>query len=123
MSDIKKGINMKLYVERPVDWQDELDYLGTLFDNAGYIMDVKEGSDGLPVINVKSSDDNLMPTIKIKSYREDEYVRLAAKVTFPELNTIDFYYYDEAEYYLEKWAQLGKVITVINDILIDIYED
>lgn len=58
-------------------------------------------------------DADKMPRITVKSVEEDGKIYLEPHVSFPDLDFNDMNYADSFEYWLNKYASVGRLLTLL----------
>lgn len=80
----------------------------------GYDLSVSADDSGTYNMTISISDKseaNKMPTIEVNTESYNGATIFQPKLKFPELSSYDEPYYDSIEYWLDRWAEVGKFIT------------
>lgn len=82
--------------------------------NIGYDLTVNPDTMKMKLV---SNEKDLMPEIEVTTIRHqdsryvEDYYTFDSIITFPTIDTRKFIYYDSLEYYINKWAGIGKFIS------------
>ena len=87
--------------------------------NHGYTASVTLDDETIDIDVRCSLDEEYMPTITITPVMSDSKLYLTPTLTFPTLTWSEDGYADSIEFYLEKWANLGRFITKVNNFVFD----
>lgn len=66
-----------------------------------------------------STDRKYLPEIEVETVEDDGVYYFSPKLTFPELDFEDMEYYDSIQYWLDKWAKIGKFISTLTSLHYD----
>lgn len=106
---------MKKYVKSSSTTHPEVERLdnnavGSGYTISGDIMNIKVTAD---------KDADKMPKITVKSVEENGKIYFEPHVSFPDLDYSDMDYVDSFEYWLDKYASVGKLLTYLMKASID----
>lgn len=90
--------------------EDRMTEVVNSFYHAGYDVTV---TDNWEITIVATEEAEHMPTVEVLVEREDDEdtINFNAHLTFPELKTEEDRYYDSTEYYIDRWAKVGRAVT------------
>lgn len=72
------------------------------------------------VLEVRSSSDKkYLPEIEVETIIDDGVYYFSPRLIFPKLDFEDMEYYDSIQYWLDKWAKIGKFISTLTSIHYD----
>lgn len=91
-----------------------IDMLGEVSDvayNVGYNMEV---DDEFNITFDAVRDEKYMPTITVKTEFDDGTYYFIPTLRFPVLKQDDMMYADDIEAYIDRWGEVGNMITLLN---------
>ncbi len=99
-------------------WEDYFDELDGRLYSAKYDLKISE-RDGLPQLETFPKEDN-MPDLEIVTHNENGVIYFTTILTFPVLDSNELNYYDSTHYYIEKWENVGSVVSYINQLEVEL---